>query len=195
MPTAPEAARALIKVVDDFCPNFEELRREADLAESNQIRHEGIHYPDMAGSQAIWAEPLFQRHVGPLARKSDYYRLYRKGSQQQTYIHSDIGIADFSAILSLGEPERYNGGVTFWRHKKTGWIFPSEGKDGDPACEDGLHEDRWEPWETIDMAANRCVVFPAVLYHSRHPKTWNEDHPRKVQVFFLNVRLGTSSTD
>ena len=47
VPTDAESARALIKIVDDFCPNFEELRREADLAESNLIRHEGIHYPDM----------------------------------------------------------------------------------------------------------------------------------------------------
>ena len=195
VPTDPESARALIRVVDDFCPHFQQLRQEAVLAESNPFRHEGILYPDMARSQASWAEPLFQLHLGPVARKSDYYRLYRRGSKQQTYIHSDIGIADLSAILSLGDPDHHNGSIVFWRHKKTGWILPGGGKVGDPACEDGLYENRWEAWQTVEMAANRCVVFPAVLYHSRYPNKWNKNYPRKVQVFFLNILSVTQSSD
>lgn len=179
-----------VKIIDDFCPDFGWLLQEAANATYTTIEHDGLSYRNIAATNATWAYPLFEVHLGSAERKSDFFRLYVQHGEQSTFIHSDIGIADFVAILSLVPKGRHNGSLAFWRHKKLGWSEPDPNdlKGVRQAERDGLIEDRWDMLEEIEMISNRCVIFPAPFYHSRYPLDWTKDHPRIVQIFFFDVR-------
>ncbi len=179
-----------VKIIDDFCPDFGWLLQEAANATYTTIEHDGLSYRNIAITNATWAYPLFEVHLGSAERKSDFFRLYVQHGEQSTFIHSDIGIADFVAILSLVPKGRHNGSLAFWRHKKLGWSEPDPNdlKGVRQAERDGLIEDRWDMLEEIEMISNRCVIFPAPFYHSRYPQNWTKDQPRIVQIFFFDVR-------
>ncbi len=179
-----------INIIDDFCPNFGRLLQEAANATYATIEYDRLSYRNIAVTNAIWAYPLLEAHLGPVERKSDFFRLYVQQGEQSTFIHSDIGIADFAAILSLDPKHRHNGSLAFWQHKKLGWSEPDSNdlKGMRQAEQDGLIEDRWDMLDEVEMISNRCVVFPAPLYHSRYPLDWTKDFPRTVQIFFFDAR-------
>ena len=107
--------------------------------------------------------------------------------KQNTFIHSDAGISQYSAIVGLGEQEYYNGHLAFWRHRRTGWTEPDDSDSAgmDLIAANGLDEKYWERTRLIELIPNRCVVYRAALFHSRYPKDWAADQPKRIQVLFV----------
>lgn len=134
--------------------------------------------------------PIFEETFGVrLSSLISYFRKYRRDSQEKTFIHSDRGVADWSAVLSIQIAGRWNGAFRTWRHKDTGLERP-EKNDLLRLQEDGLDSSLWEPTKNFQLYPNTCIFYRADLFHSRWPKEWLEDWDRIVAIFFFNERRG-----
>lgn len=169
-----------IIVVEDFCPNFAEHKKVADAAVYTSIELPHQRYNGFALQMTHWAYEKLATIVGfPVTPCLDYFRKYERGMQQDTFIHSDRGVAKYTAVLSL---QNNNGGLAFWKYK-SGEDQPLLGCD---YRQSGLDESQWVMTRKIEMKENLCVIYPADIFHSRYPKDWNEDYARHIQVFFFN---------
>ena len=184
----PEAVR----IIDDFLPAeiFAAQIRRAETAPYRQARHGELDYAGISRDEALDAIPLFALHGIHIVPRRQFFRIYEQGAPQNTFIHADTGLGDQAAVLALGEPGRDNGQLAFWRHRATGWEAPDPGDPaGMEAVEaDGLDETLWEQMKLVDMPPNRCVIFPAPLFHSRYPKDWPEPWPRRIETFFFDLK-------
>jgi len=172
-----------IEIHDNFCQRFEQIAQESKDAFYRDYKIVSATYRGIcvrAGRSALEKEFL-----GRFLVKFEYFRRYEKGMLQDTFIHSDMALSDYTAILSLKDD---NGALCFWRHKETGMIStnPQDSDSIKKLFEDGMYEDRWEIYESVPMIKNRCVIYPANLFHSRYPKDWEGEDPRLVLVLFMN---------
>lgn len=105
------------------------------------------------------------------------------GQVEPHFIHSDIDMGDWSAVLYLN-PERPRGdGTDFWTHRATGAVesfIPHE------RSEEGKTTEGWELREHVEGVFNRMVVFPSSYFHSRaiHDNWGQGNESRLVQVVF-----------
>jgi hypothetical protein len=175
-------------IVDNFCPRFEELQKEAAEAKYKTVNHGTIFYGGISlKPPAMWAYEKFQALLGrPVKPVIEYFRKYERGMEQNGFIHSDHGVSDWTAVLSLRND---NGALCLWRHLALGWIKPDPEQPDAliQAAQDGIFPERWHLIHQQPMNENLCVIYPAALFHSRWPQEWNEDHARMIQVFFFNV--------
>ena len=84
-----------IKVIDDFCPCFSEHKKQALEAHYvPKLTFAGIVYPDLAASDsAHWAKEKFSNVLGHnVSIIFEFFRKYKKGTQQNTFIHSDLSM-------------------------------------------------------------------------------------------------------
>ncbi len=161
-----------IKVIDNFCPLYQGHIKKAYHPYYGDHEYEpGVTYPGISKElEADWAYRKFGIKFKPVL---DFARMYTKGMKQPTFIHEDSSISEYSAILCLGNSlDRDYGSVVFWEPKKLG--------------ANTYRETEWTAIKEVKLIPNRCVVFPAKMWHSRYPKDWKEDYPRFVQVFFFN---------
>lgn len=119
---------------------------------------------------------------------------FRKSPLEQvepTFIHSDDGMGDWTAILYLNEKVTEGDGTVFWKHKESGEIQAQTSKT-DRFSEDFKDLSKWELWNRAKAAFNRVVMFPAPFFHSRaiFSNYGQDDDARLIQVVF-----GTGSID
>lgn len=180
-----------VRIIDEFLPAgyFATQKRDSANARYEKFRFHDLDYNGICRDESFDPAPLFARHGMHIRVQRQFFRIYEKDAVQNTYIHSDIGLAAYSAILSLAESHAHNGQLAFWRHKRTGWEEPDpRDQAGMTMIEaDGLDEERWERTELVDLPPNRCVIFPATLYHSRYPRDWREPRPRRIEVFLFDL--------
>lgn len=195
-------------VINGFL-DFPKEEREKALAQKYEaVERGGFSYPGIcltsdyqATSEAANIADLMGQKLKPHAMM---YRRYLEDELGPTYIHSDLHLAHYTAILFLNKSHQCDGGTAFWKHKEYGWdAHPTEeqirAKGLEPTPElfaklhqDGFDETKWEMTELIDMKFNRLFVFHAPKFHSRYPfkpfgdKTLNA---RLIKVYFM-VRDG-----
>ncbi len=156
----------MIKIVDDFAPDFDKKLSDALEASYTDVVYAGHKYPSLSTGVSAWAYPLFEKHLGfKVTPVFDYLRKYEKDIQQPSYIHEDSGISKYTAVLSMRDN---NGGIAFW--EKYGKHF--------------------QMGENYQFIKNRCVIYDAEILHSRIPENWDQDEPRLVHVFFFNEDKG-----
>lgn len=178
------------------------LEREKALsAEYKPIEHNGLKYRGIALTDDPDAQGRIAQTLGisPTAQWTTFWRRNLAGEQSETFIHSDILIGQFSAILYLSLPEHCKGGTAFWRHKLYGWQVHPTGQEiaekglddtkelWDSVYQDGFIEKKWEMVDYVPMAFNRLVIFHSPRFHSRYPKeSFGADlnDGRLVKVFF-----------
>jgi len=159
-----------IHVVDNFCPNYTELLKEAENQIYETVEYGGTKFPSVAETHNTWPlkrfTTLYQTHCHNILQ---FMRKYERDVEQPTYIHNDRDISNHSAILCLGDNLNNDyGAVAFWEKI-------------------GTREPEWKQSKTLDLIPNRCVIFPTTYWHSRYPRHWEHEHPRTVQVFFFDV--------
>lgn len=170
----------MILVVDSFAENFEAVLEESKKATYAEVVYNGNKYPGLSPRISPWAYPIFEKHLGfKVVPVFDYIRIYEKGIEQPSFIHSDETISKYTAVLSLREK---NGSLAFWKNLVTDKIYSSK---GDPFV-DGKDESKWEQSEEYELRPNRCIIYDASFFHSRIPREWTENDPRHVHVFFFN---------
>ena len=112
-----------------------------------------------------------------------FVRKSPKGQAEPNYIHTDIDMGEWSALLYLNPNPPAEDGTTFYTHKETGTIgsfVPHE------RSIEGHHPELWEVREKVDAKFNRLLMFPSHYFHSRAIfDNWGEDtNARLVQVTF-----------
>lgn len=130
------------------------------------------------------------------------YRRYLKEDKQDTYIHNDVLISDFTLVVFLTLPQDCHGGLAFWRHKMSGWEnqptpeqlahsgLPNKQEIWDQIYREGADEDLWEMNYYVPMHFNHGVLFWGPKFHSRYPKEWpgeSIETARLIKVFFCKV--------
>jgi Family of unknown function (DUF6445) len=176
-----------VRVFDAFLPDPESYRRAAleheyrsyDFPEVNVTFH-GIALP--AGAEV----PLKLVRMFPGATPTlSFFRRSPAGQEEPHFIHTDIDMGEWTALLYLNPDPPAGDGTDFWRYLPTGEIEnetphlrSSEGMTPDPAL--------WARWRRVSAKFNRLVLFPATYLHSRALfDNWGADaDARLTQVTF-----------
>lgn len=80
------------------------------------------------------------------------------------FIHTDVDMGEWSAVLYLNAAPPSKDGTTLWTHKGTGTI---ESKIAHERSEEGQNEELWKPRVRIVGKFNRLLMFPSSYFHSR----------------------------
>lgn len=175
----------MIHCIDDFCEDYQKELAYAETSKYLEIASYGVFMKEMSLTRDSWATDKLSSILGTkLKRIVSYFRRYRKERDEVTFIHSDQGVADISAVLSVSD--QYNGRFRTWRHRQTGQTFPEDISTLEKLHSDGLDSSNWEIIDDYEMKPNRIIVYPAKLFHSRWPKIWMHEWPRTIKVFFFN---------
>lgn len=126
--------------------------------------------------------PLVLIPVGGIATLS-FFRKSPLGQEEPHFIHTDIDMGDWSAILYLNPDPPEGDGTSFWTHTASGAIeslIPHE------RSEEGRTAIGWELRQHVQARFNRLVIFPSSFFHSRAiPENWGEgDEARLTQITF-----------
>ncbi len=112
-----------------------------------------------------------------------FFRKSPLGQVEPHFIHTDVDMGEWSALLYLNPTPKEGDGTTFWTHIPSGAIgsmVPHERSD------EGREVYNWQAREKIEARFNRLVVFPSHYFHSRaiHENWGDGDGARLVQVAF-----------
>lgn len=173
----------MIRVFDDVLVNPEAYRAEALTREYKtfdfgHVQFHGIAPAELDSSLCKKLRKQFQ-WIFPVLT---FFRKSPLGQVEPHYIHTDIDMGDWSALLYLNPNPPKGDGTAFWTHK-SGAI---ESKIPHERSEEGKDPSAWRMRELVGGAFNRMVVFPSSYFHSRAiPENWGEgDDARLVQVVF-----------
>jgi hypothetical protein len=113
-----------------------------------------------------WLETQFPG----VAATTSIFRQSPAGQVEPHFIHADLDMGDWTAILYLTPTPPPEDGTSFWRLRATGAIATTTtgAEDAVPA-EWQAWRDRalWDCWHTVPARFNRVVVFVSSLFHSR----------------------------
>lgn len=123
-----------------------------------------------------------------------FFRQSPAGQLEPNYIHTDLDMGDWTAILYLTEHPPAEDGTAFWRWKTTGAVASTSGAtDASNQAEWVAWRDQaqWECWARVPAVFNRLVLFPGAYYHSRAlmENYGTGDQSRLTQVVFGTGRL------
>jgi hypothetical protein len=129
---------------------------------------------------------LWQWLVGRFPSLKPTLTFFRKsplGQQEPHYIHTDVDMGEWSALLYLNPEPKQGDGTSFWTHRPTGTI---ENSNPHERSEEGRKIDNWDLREHVHSKFNRAVLFPSTYFHSRaiHENWGDGDNARLVQVMF-----------
>lgn len=165
MKTLPEVIS--ISVIDDALPTpvmyrskALELNYESVATGETEIFH-GIATP---GSMKADLPRLIHKNFPQLVTTMTFFRKSPLDQFEPNYIHTDVTMGMWTAILYLNQDPPPADGTTFWRHREKGMMAATENWD---AREDWKDTSKWEPWQHVRAKFNRLMLFPANYFHSR----------------------------
>lgn len=132
---------------------------------------------------------LTSRYAG-LTPHTSFCRQSPEGQAEPNFIHTDLDMGDWTAILYLTPDPPAGDGTTFWKHRKTGLVAsPALTQDERIAEAEYWRQTKaWEPWATVEAKFNRLVVFPSGLFHSR---ALADNYGRGEDARLIQVVFGT----
>jgi hypothetical protein len=93
-----------------------------------------------------------------------FFRKSPEGQTEPHFIHTDVGMGSWTAILYLTPEPPAEDGTTFWVHKASNTLESAEPLEH---LEEGSTASGWTPWTKVTAMFNRMVMFPVEFYHSR----------------------------
>ena len=170
-------------VFDDFVPSPEAYR---DLALKTEFR--SFEFPECTfhGISTPTPEIVPAKLCAMFPGITPMLSFFRKsplGQVEPHWIHSDIDMGQWSAVLYLNQNPPEGDGTAFWTHKASGAIgslVPHE------RSAEGNSIEGWTRRAVVQAKFNRMVVFPSHLFHSRAiHENWGEgNESRLTQVTF-----------
>ena len=169
-------------VVDDFCPDVEDVVRSARAAgfapwspnrgEMGEYRYDGMGF---VGDHAKLLKCIVPAVGNVIVPNLMFFRLATESTEQAS-IHSDRETGNWTCVAYLSEHEQPSG-TAFYRHKPTGLIeMPSVQEMKDMGIFEELKADivsrdpdKWEQIDYVEGKFNRALIFYAPLFHSRLP--------------------------
>lgn len=151
-----------IEVFDDVLPDPGRYRRRALTLAFGDVEAAGQTFRGIALCPDLLLPYLIQTQYKPGSTPLlSFFRQSPAGQAEPNYIHSDVEMGDWTAILYLNPDPPAGDGTTFWRHRPTGadrGAFDLERQ--------GARE-QWAAWHHVEARFNRLLIFHAPLYHSR----------------------------
>jgi len=187
-------------VLDDFFPNFDEVRQFALSHDFNQAPKfvDGHQYPRHVEIQ----DTLFKGYVANLLtlglnfggvniRHAAFVSAV-KGFKAQQWIHTDNICAQFAAVCHLHDIP--GTGTMFFEHRHYGHnMVPPVSEEMAAQLRDDGNKENAPVWRTTDYAAsrrNRLYMFPTDRFHARWPRFTDVEeveHARLTMVLFFDV--------
>ena len=159
----------MIHVVDDLLAD-PVAYREAVLAQPFGDVEVGVTFHGIAHPPDCQVVDAIAGRWPALEPRVSVCRLSPEGQVEPNYIHSDLDMGDWTAILYLTPDPPVDDGTTFWRRRETGAVshVASSGRAAQLA-EGRAWRDvaQWEPVQTVAARFNRLLIFTADRYHSR----------------------------
>lgn len=181
----------LIKVIDNFIPNFEYIRPLIDRVSFGDHEHKGKTYTGF-GPVTLPLKKLIEEEMGFMVEfQQSHIRIGRENTPLTHYIHADSDGAQFACVVYLNDPSCETG-TMFWKHKATRLDRLEQPADPDLFELFTKHisdESHWDKLEYVEAKENRAVIFDAALFHSRYPQTLpitEGQTPRLVCTIFFN---------
>lgn len=174
-----------VTVIDDFLKDPIRYREEALKLEYKTFEFPGCTFHGIAlGGPALQAVQRLADRFQNFEPTLTFFRKSPKGQVEPHYIHSDIDMGKWSAVLYLNPNPPEEDGTSFWTHRGTGAL-------GSEVPHERSNEGR-EPAKYFDLRENvqakfnRIVVFPSAYFHSRsiHENWGDGDEARLTQVTF-----------
>jgi hypothetical protein len=180
----------MIHILDNALPDPASYRAAALAMEFRAYDFEqctflGIGSGECAAGLVDRLRTLFPALVPTLT----FFRKSPLGQVEPHFIHTDIDMGQWSAILYLNENPPPGDGTSFWTHRQTeeiGSIVPHQRSE-----EGRTPSDHWELRITIPSRFNRLLIFPSFYFHSRALfENWGEsESSRFTQVVFGTGKL------
>lgn len=175
-----------VLVFDNFLADPERYRAEAIAREYRTYEFPDVGVTFHGISAPAGAEvPLKLARLFPAAVPTlSFFRRSPAGQVEPHFIHTDVDMGDWTALLYLNQGAPEGDGTAFWRYLPTNEIEnpaphlrSREGMTPAPV---------WRVWRRVDAKFNRLVVFPATYYHSRAIfENWGQgEGARLTQVTF-----------
>jgi len=178
----------MIHVLDDALPNIEAYRKKALELQFRSYEFEHCTFHGIAVGEL--SAVLLKRITGlfpNLAPTLTFFRKSPEGQEEPHYIHTDVDMGQWSAILYLNENPPEGDGTSFWKYKsgEIGSEVPHE------RSIEGKNPDDWELLLTVPARMNRLVMFPSSRFHSRaiHGNWGSGEDARLTQVAFGTGQL------
>lgn len=171
-----------VLVLDDFMVLPRSYRDEALRHQFKRIDFGHIAFEGIAQASLNRGLPIFLQDRFPhLTPKLSVFRKSPYGQVEPNFIHCDIGLGDWTAVLYLNPHPAKGDGTDFWIHN-------SGAISGTPefAVEAFKEDSSGEIWRHVEAKFNRLLLFSAGLFHSRSLfNNYGEgDDARLIQVVF-----------
>jgi hypothetical protein len=125
---------------------------------------------------------IARRFAGAVPTLS-FFRKSPFGQEEPHFIHTDVDMGEWSAILYLNPDPPDGDGTNFWTHQATGAI---ESAVAHERSQEGQTPEGWDRREHVAAKFNRLLLFPSTYFHSRAMySNWGEGNDaRLTQVTF-----------
>ena len=156
-----------MRVFDDFLPDPEAYRARALASEFRTFEFEGgVTFHGIATPTPPDVPAIIAKKFPDLAPTLSFFRRSPVGQIEPHWIHTDVDMGDWTALVYLNpEPPAWDG-TAFWRYLPTGAI---ESAIAHERSAEGMrpNPELWRPWRHVSARFNRLVLFPASYFHSR----------------------------
>lgn len=166
-------------IIDNVVMDPGTYRKEA-LAREYKT-HEGFSGIAVPGGLGVFTKWIDQTFA--LTSTTTFFRKSPRDQPEPNYIHSDLNMGTWTAILYLNPFPPMGDATYFYRHKKSGQTVD----DGTGTLDgDWTKRSHWERNLVVRAQFNRVLIFPANRYHSRGiPENYGTgDDARLIQVVF-----------
>lgn len=170
-----------IGVFDNFLENPDNVRQSAlnsgfgawkpNKGLVGSSNYEGMNF---WGDHATCLQALSKKLGCYLFPNSMFFRITNE-TTESAYVHSDRMMGDVTAIVYLSKHDKDESGTGFYRHRERKILeMPTfDVLQDDKQLQDEMvkgSDEVWEQMHFVNGKYNRCVIFPAPLFHSRVPK-------------------------
>ncbi len=111
-----------------------------------------------------------------------------EGQEEPHFIHTDLSMGDWTAILYLTPDPKDGDGTDFWRHRWSG-VTESHAKSATAMVQEAQawsDREQWSLRQHVSSRFNRVVLFPAKYFHSRSLREnyGHDETARLTQIVF-----------
>lgn len=172
-----------VRVFDNFLPD-----PDASIALSGPFS--SFHFENCTFHGISLPEPdkdVLRNRIAELFPKLSstlsFFRQSPEGQEEPHFIHTDIDMGDWTALMYLNRNPPRDDGTSFWEYSPSGEIGSTVPHE---RSEDGKTSDKWSLRGTIQAKFNRMIMFPSSYFHSRaiYDNWGNADNARLTQVVF-----------
>ncbi len=153
-----------VRVFDDFLPGAEAYRARALALDYATFSFPDATFHGIAIPPAPEVPAALKARFPALTPTLTFLRRSPLGQKEPHFIHTDVDMGEWSALLHLTAAPLAGDGTAFWRHLATGEI--ENGVPHERSAE-GQTTSGWKRWNFVRARFNRLIIWPAAYYHSR----------------------------